>query len=40
MPLHVAPKNAFITTIAGARNVMYDAVPKPPSFVTFLNSCP
>ena len=22
MPLHVAPKNAFITTIAGARNVM------------------
>ena len=40
MPLHVAPKNAFITTIAGARNVMYDVVPKPPSRVTFLNSCP
>ncbi len=40
MPLHVAPKNAFMTTIAGARNVMYDVVPKPPSRVTFLNSCP
>ena len=30
MPLHVPPKNAFITTIAGARNVMYDVVPNPP----------
>ncbi len=40
MPLHVAPKNAFMTTIAGARNVMYDVVPKPPRRVTFLNSCP
>ena len=24
MPLQVAPKNAFMTTIAGARNVMYE----------------
>ncbi len=40
MPLQVAPKNAFMTTIAGARNVMYDVVPKPPRRVTFLNSCP
>ena len=40
MPLQVAPKKAFITTIAGARNVMYEVVPKPPSRVTFLNSCP
>jgi hypothetical protein len=40
MPLHVAPKNAFITTIAGARNVMYELVPKPGSLVKFLKSCP
>ena len=40
MPLHEALKNAFMTTIAGARKVMYDEVPKPPSRVTFLNSCP
>ena len=40
MPLHVAPKNAFMTTIAGARNVMYDVVPKPPSRVTLWKSCP
>ena len=40
MPLHVAPKKAFMTTIAGARNVMYEVVPKPPSLVTFLKSCP
>ena len=40
MPLQVAPKKAFMTTIAGARNVMYDVVPKPPSRVTFLKSWP
>ena len=40
IPLQVAPKKAFITTIAGARNVTYDVVPKPPRRVTFLNSCP
>jgi len=42
MPLHVPPKNAFITTIAGARNVMYEVVPKPPPgrLVTLLNSWP
>ena len=31
IPLHEALKNAFMTTIAGARKVMYDVVPKPPS---------
>jgi hypothetical protein len=40
MPLQVAPKKAFMTTIAGARNVMYDPVPNPPRRVTFRNSCP
>ena len=40
IPLHVAPKKAFITTIAGARKVMYEVVPNPPSCVTFLKSCP
>ncbi len=42
MPLQVAPKNEFMTTIAGARNcVMYEVVvPNPPRRVTFLNSWP
>ncbi len=40
IPLQVAPKKAFMTTIAGARKVTYEVVPNPPRRVTFLNSCP
>ena len=40
IPLQLAPKNACITTIPGARKVMYECVPKPPSRGTCLNSCP
>ncbi len=38
IPLQVAPKNEFMTTIAGARNVTYDVVPKPPRRVALWNS--
>ena len=42
IPLQVAPKKEFMITIAGARNVMYEVVPKPPpgSCVTRLKSWP
>ena len=40
IPLQVAPKNEFMTTIAGARNVTYEVVPKPPRCVALWNSWP
>ena len=39
MPLHVAPKNAFITITPGARNSTYEPAP-PRSELTFVNSWP
>ena len=38
IPLQVAPKNEFMTTIAGARNVTYEVVPNPPSPAAFVKS--
>ena len=39
MPLHVAPKNAFITITPGARNSTYEPAP-PRSVGTREKSCP
>jgi hypothetical protein len=40
IPLQVAPKKEFMTTMAGARKVTYEVVPNPPRCVTFLKSWP